>query len=190
MLRRGLQSGQIRFPGPRETSRTTSPSTRRRTRRPLKRVPTQGGAPEGRTRGVVAVRQACGRGRQLPRRGFHPPPKPPPRNRCAGKAGARTWKSLAWQARSVGSNRLKASPTDRCSAASADFARATIGEDSEGAVEASSERTPQRSPFSAACTSLTEPCRFRVAGRARPGSRACARPRPNPPSERPAPRRP
>src|SRR6266545_3559619 len=80
--------------------------------------------------------------------GFAPLPRPPPRIRCAGKAGARKWNTPAWSAMTCGSERPepyrrrlgvplrpRASPAPR------------KGEDSEGAVEAPSERTQQMGLF-------------------------------------------
>src|SRR5206468_6315323 len=52
-------------------------------------------------------------------------PKPPPRIRCAGKAGARKWNTLAWQARALAPNRSLTRLNEKWSISSAGFARAT-----------------------------------------------------------------
>src|SRR5213592_4789947 len=54
-----------------------------------------------------------------------PLPIPPPKNRCAGKAGARKWNTSTWQAKTLMRDRSDAlPPSDWWSASSAGFARA------------------------------------------------------------------
>src|SRR5881296_543380 len=82
--------------------------------RAMRRVQLQGGA-----RGPHARRTPCTFHSEG---GFAPLPNPPPRIRCAGKAGARKWNTPTWQA---GNRSEIAPPSDRRSASSAGFARAT-----------------------------------------------------------------
>src|SRR6266542_5268592 len=104
----------------------------------MRRVQLQGGA-----RGPHARRTPCTFHSEG---GFAPLPKPPPRIRCAGKAGARKWNTLPSRA-SNGSEIVP--PSSRWSASSAGFARAidSLGEVSEGAAEALSDGTPQMGPY-------------------------------------------
>src|SRR6059036_2718979 len=83
----------------------------------MRRVQLRGGA-----RGPHARRTPC---TFRSEGGFAPLPIPPPRNRCAGKAGARKWNTPTCQAKTLMRDRSDAlPPSDWWSASSAGFARA------------------------------------------------------------------
>src|SRR2546428_12094512 len=95
--------------------------------------------------------ERCGTPRRTPctfssEGGFAPLPNPPPRNRCAGKAGARKRNTST----SGGEQRISVHTTQRWVFR---FERGLrprnrfLGEVSEGATEAPSDRTPQMGPY-------------------------------------------
>src|SRR6266542_971915 len=106
--------------------------------RAMRRVQLQGGAREPHARRTLCTFDSEG--------GFAPLPKPPPRNRCAGKAGARKWNTPT----SAGEQRIGNRRAQRWVFR---FERGLrprnrfLGEVSEGAVEAPSEETPQMDPY-------------------------------------------
>src|SRR6266540_4894760 len=72
--------------------------------------------------------------------GYAPLPNLPPGTGCAGKAGARTWNTPTWQAKTLMRHRSDAlPPSDWRSASSAGFARAT---DSWGRLRRGPPRPP------------------------------------------------